>query len=82
MAERMVRFSDLSDEMGAEPVAFSIAGTDYTIDLTEQETAEFVAAFTRWTDRAKRTGGRRAPAAKPRRPRVKTVSPEPETADE
>ena len=51
--------SELADD--GQTVQFSYRGADYAIDLSHEEVAEFANVMQKYTDVARRVGGRRQP---------------------
>ncbi len=55
---------DLDGKNADETVPFSLDGVGYEIDLSTKNAAQLRAAFTRWTEKARRAGGRTTRARK------------------
>lgn len=51
---------DLDGKDADETVPFSLDGVGYEIDLSNKNAQQLRAAFTRWTEKARRSGGRTA----------------------
>jgi hypothetical protein len=88
--ERVVLTDDLDPESeAAETVLFSLDGTNYQIDLNDENAAAFRATVSRYADAGRRVRGQHAraprvwrPAPKaPARPVVASAPPEPSTHD-
>lgn len=66
MAEKV--FVELTDDIDGTPaeetIEFALDGVDYEIDLTSQHAADLRDALGQFAEHARRTGGRKKPAAK------------------